>query len=388
MKILWILVLILLMFSSVASAKTEGFEMRNNTGLNFELGYYKIEIIDISKPGDLTFAKVNISSGDSSRTFYLYDSAESITKEAGLPYNKTQITASMFQVAAPASFRLNVTYPDTWSTPVKYEIATPALIEASKVPNIVLTKSVGKTNVNIGDVVEFKLTVENTGNGTASDMTLTEFLPSGFTRAAGTMFPPEIKKSLDPGQIDMIVYGLKAVEGGTFNIEPAILSYGSKTSKSNSITITVAREVKEKSNLTTAITIDKNDVMTDDLINMVVKITNNGNSSAESVLVDGLVPNGLKLEEGDLRQVYKKIESGESESYSAILKAVDGGNYTIRLKTSYNDDTTGFATSSETISVTKKEKNPVDYWYIIIPAIGVIIGVLLFTIRKHKEYRY
>ncbi len=113
-----------------------------------------------------------------------------------------------------------------------------------------------------------------------------------------------------------------------------------------------------------------------------------GPCSAESVLVEGTVPGGLEIEEGDLRQVFKKIEPGEYESFSVILKAVDGGNHTIRLKTSYNDDTTGFATSSETISVTKKEKNPVDYWYIILPIIGVIVGVVLFTMNRHKEYRY
>ena len=374
------------MFSGVAGAtKTENFTMQNSTVLDFEDGYYKIEVIDISKPGDWTFARVKISLASSSKEFILYDSED---KTPSSPYNKTTLNARNFDIGTSSSFLLTVIYPDSWSSPEKYKIETPAEVEATKIPNIVLTKSVDKTNVNLGDVVEFKLIVENTGNGTASDLTLDEFLPSSFTRAPGTTFPPKIKESLDPGEIDTIVYGLKAVESGTFNIEPATVSYNSKTSKSNSITITVAKEVKEKSHLITAITVDDNDVMTGDLINVIVKITNDGNVSAESILIEGSVPDGLELEEGDLRQVFKEIEPDESKSFSAILKAVDGGNHTIRLKTSYNDDTTGFATSSESISVTKKEKNPVDYWYIILPIIGIIIGVVLFTIRKHKEYRY
>lgn len=373
------------MFSSVASAKTEYYPMENNTGLNFMNGYYLIEVINVDKVGG--FATVNLTSDGKSNKYNVWDGESASINTA--PWNKIQnLNGSFFTTSG---FRMGIDYPSNWSAPVKYTISVPATavaIDATKVPNIALTKSVDKTNVNLGDVVEFKLTVENTGNGTATNITLEEYLPSSFTRATGTTFPPKIKESLEPGQIDTIVYGLKAVESGTFNIEPAIVSYGSKNSKSNPVTITVAKEVKEMSKLTTAITLDDYDVMTGDLINLVVKITNEGNVSAESVLVEGSVPEGFEVDEGDLRQVYKKIEAGESESYSAILKAVDGGNYTIRLKTSYNDDTVGFSTSSESISVTKKEKNPVDYWYIIIPVIGIIIGVLLFTMRKHKEYSY
>lgn len=372
------------MFSSVAGATIDNYPMENNTGLNFNNGYYLIEVTEVNKADN--FVIVNLTSDGKSRDYHLRSEDAQINT---VPWNRINNLNASFIITN--SFMMGMDYPNNWSTPIKYTIDTPITIaeeEASKVPNIVVTKSVDKTNVNLGDVVEFKLTVENTGNGTASDITLNEFLPSSFTRAAGTTFPPKIKENLDAGEIDTIVYGLKAVESGTFNIEPATVSYNSKTSKSNSITITVAKEVKEKSKLTTAITIDETNVFNEDLINLKVKITNNGNVSAESILIEGSVPDGLELEEGDLRQIFKEIEPDESKSFSAILKAVDGGNYTITIKTSYNDDMTGFATKSEPISVTEKEKNPIDYWYIILPIIGIIIGVVLFTMRKHKEYRY
>lgn len=375
------------MFSSVAGATTEYYSVGNNTGLNFMNGYYLIEVVEVNKAD--AFVIVNLTSDGQSSNYYLYDTIDAEINTA--PWNRlTNLNASFITAN---SFRMGIEYSGNWTTIpiIRYTINTPATLaeeEASKVPNIVVTKSVDKTNVNLGDVVEFKLTVENTGNGTASDITLNEFLPSSFTRAAGTTFPPKIKENLDAGEIDTIVYGLKAVESGTFNIEPATVSYNSKTSKSNSITIIVAKEIKEKSKLTTAITIDETNVFNEDLINLKVKITNNGNVSAESILIEGSVPDGLELEEGDLRQIFKEIEPDESKSFSAILKAVDGGNYTITIKTSYNDDMTGFATKSEPISVTEKEKNPIDYWYIILPIISIIIGVVLFTMRKHKEYRY
>ena len=373
------------MFSSVAGATTEYYYMENNTGLNFMSGYYLIEVFEINK--DDGFAKVNLTSDSQSFNYYLWDSQDAAINTA--PWDRIDsINSSFFTTTA---FRLTIEYPGNWSAPVKYTIDVPATIaevEASKVPNVVVTKSVDKTNINIGDIVEIKIRTENTGNGTASDLTLTEYMPEGFIRAAGSRFPPVIKEILEPDESDEIYYALEAVKPGTFTIESTKIGYGTERKESNSITITVDKEVKEKSKLTTAITIDETNVFNEDLINLNVRITNDGNVSAESVLVEGSVPNGLELEEGDLKQVYKKIEPGEYESFSAILKAVDGGNYTIRLKTSYNDDTTGFATSSETISVTKKEKNPIDYWYIILPIIGIIIGVVLFTMNRHKEYRY
>lgn len=371
------------MFSGVAGAKVEYFYMENNTGLNFMNGYYLIEVIDIKKAD--FFAIVNLTSDGQSNRYHIRSESSSIST---YPWNRiNDINASFF---TDNSFRMGIDYPDNWSAPVKYTIssATGTKSDSSKVPIIVVTKSVEETDINVGDIIEIKIKTTNTGNETASGVTLTEYMPEGFIRATGSRFPPVVKEKLEPGESDEIYYALEAVKAGTFTIEPTKIEYGTGRKESNSITITVSREVKEKSQLVTEIFIDDNDFMTGDLINMVVKIINNGNASAESVLIEGLVPKGLELEEGDLRQLYKKIESGEYESYSVILKAVDGGNYTVRLKTSYNDDTVGFATSSETISVTKKEKNPVDYWYIILPITGLIVGVVLFTMNRHKEYRY
>ncbi|MDL5503477.1 MAG: hypothetical protein QSU88_09700, partial [Candidatus Methanoperedens sp.] len=64
-----------------------------------------------------------------------------------------------------------------------------------------------------------------------------------------------------------------------------------------------------------------------------MKITNKGNISAESILIKAMVPKGMEVIEGDLRQAYTKIEPDESEEYSATLKAIESGNYSIQLKT-------------------------------------------------------
>ena len=55
------LLLILLIFSiPVDALKNEPFSLENNTGLDFMKGYYKIEVIEISKPGDMPPSSVSI----------------------------------------------------------------------------------------------------------------------------------------------------------------------------------------------------------------------------------------------------------------------------------------------------------------------------------------
>jgi uncharacterized membrane protein len=116
-----------------------------------------------------------------------------------------------------------------------------------------------------------------------------------------------------------------------------------------------------------------------------VKITNNGNVSAESILIEGALPKGMEVIEGDLRQVYKKIDPAESEEYFVTLKAAEPGNYSIILKTSYSDDSTGFSSDSDSIIVKKNEN---DYLYILVPAIIIIAAIALFIIRRHREYSF
>ena len=373
------LLLILFIFSMpVGAVKIETFSLENYTGLNFMNGFYKIEVIEMSKPPDMPFVKVNLITGGLTKQYYLRINEDPSIKDE--PFNQINLNSSFISETVAM---ITVQFPDTWRSPEKYTIEKPVIPE--EIPNIILNKSVDKTTMNKGEVVEFKIIVENTGNGTAHNLTLDEKLPQGFTRAAGSSFPPAIQDELKAGENLEILFALKAVESGSYNIEPTTVKYDSNIARSNSFSIIVLDEKIEKSNLTTVITLDKNNIFTGESVKATVKITNNGNVSADSILLEGPIPKGMEIAEGDLRQVYKKIEPGESEEYSATLKAVESGNNSIQLKTSYSDDPTGFSSNSDPIIVTEKEQN---YLYIIIPAIIIIAGVALFVIRRHKEYSY
>ena len=380
LKKLSFLILILSIFSMPVNAeKTDNFTLQNNSGLNFEDGYYKLEVSEISIDSPRQ-VKVNLIFGNKKKPITL---REGDTLESDPFYIIKLKLISINQEMA----RITIEYPEDWTKLEKYDVEISVVDE--KIPHIVLTKSADKTTLNKGDIVEFKINLENTGNGTAYNLSLDEKLPQGFARAPGSSFPPVLQDELKAGDRLELLFALKAVESGSYNIEPTTIKYSSnsasKNALSNSLSVTVLDEKDEKSNLTTVITLDNNDILTGESVKVTVKITNNGNVSAESILVEGAIPEGMEVKEGDLRQVYKKIDPAESEEYLATLKAVEPGNYSIILKTSYSDDSTGFSANSDSIIVKENKK---DYLYILVPAIIIIAVIVLFIIKRHREYSF
>lgn len=372
MRVSHFIIIILLLIPVVqASEQTFSFTMQNNTGLNFENGTFLIEVVEINSP---YYVKINTTSGSVSKYSNLFDG------EAAVAFNQVKVNSSFI---TSKDARLTIEFPSVWGYPKTYKIEPPVIPVG--IPNLVITKSADKTGVNPGDVVSFTIKVENTGNATAYNLSLTERLPTGFTVAAGSRFPPSLQDRLDAGASLELYYALKAVDSGSYTIEPTVINYGAKTSKSGQITITVAEVTQEKSNLSTVISIDRTNVYTDEMIKADVRITNTGKAHAKSVLVDGAPPLGTTSVEGDFRQVYDAIAPGEVKEYRVILKAQEEGNYSINLRTVYNDDPTGSSTNSERITVTRKEGSQL---YIILPIILIIIGVVILTIKRHKEYSY
>ncbi len=372
MRPIYFLLFVLLAFPVLGGASTQtfNFTVSNNTAINFENGAYIIEIIEISPP---LYAKVNMTFSNLSKINNLYEG------EAPITFN--QISLRAYTISDTA--RISIEFPAGWGYPKIYAVVIPT--RPVGVPNIVLTKSVDRTNLNIGDVAEFKIKVENTGNATAYNLTLTDQLPNGFSSAKGSRFPPVVNTELAAGASQEVYYALKAVDSGTFAVEPATVVYGSKTNKSNSITLKVEAITQEKSNLVSTISLDKNKINTDESIKATIKITNNGKAAAKSVLIEGTPPLGMSVVEGDLRQVYDIISPGETIENRVALKATEAGNFTIHLRAVYNDNPIGITVDSEPINVTEAEKN---YLYVILPLVVAVFGLVTFAIKRHREYSY
>ncbi|MGB8218196.1 MAG: BatD family protein [Candidatus Methanoperedens sp.] len=367
------LLLISLMVSTIGSAATQtfNFSMENNTGLSFENGSYIIEVVKLER---MAYVTANMSNGDKQVIRNLYEG------EAPIIFDQIKLGASFI---TETSAMVTIEFPAGWGYPKKYQIVRP--VAPVGVPNIVLTKTADKTNINNGDVVKFNIKLENNGNATAYNVTLIEQFPSGFSNAPYSTFPPEPNSELAAGESQEISYGLKALDPGTFTIEPTIVKYGSKTSTSNSLTITVAAVNQEKSNLTTVISLDKTNATTGDLITATVKITNTGKAAAKLVRIKGTTPLGMEVVEGNPIKDYESIDPAGIEEYRFTLKANEAGNYTIHLITVYNDNDAGVPSDSDPITVTGKGGN---YLYFLLPVMIFIIGIVLFTIKRHREYSY
>ncbi|MCZ7404680.1 MAG: hypothetical protein O8C67_07085, partial [Candidatus Methanoperedens sp.] len=89
--------------------------------------------------------------------------------------------------------------------------------------------------------------------------------------------------------------------------------------------------------------------------------------------------------DGNLIKDYESIGPAGIEEYRFTLKATEAGNYTIHLITVYNDNEAGVPSDSDTITVTEKEGN---YLYFLLPVMIFILGIVLFTIKRHREYSY
>ena len=354
-----------------ASSQIFSFTLQNNTGLDFENGAFRIEVIELAYLD--YYVKVNTTSGSISKTYSLFDGE--INTINPIKINSSYITSK--------DARLTIEFPDVWGYPKSYKIE-PHVIHVG-IPNLVLTKTSDKNSIDLGDVVSFTIKVENTGNATAFNLSLVERLPLGFSAAPGSRFPPSIQDKLDAGASMELYYALKAIDPGTYAIEPTEIKYGAKTSKSGQITVTVADVIQEKSNLTTVISIDRMNVYTDEPIKADIRITNAGKASAKSVLIDGSPPIGTIVVEGDFRQVYDDIAPGEQKEYRVVFKAQEEGNFSINLRTVYNDFPTGSLTNSGHITATRKEGNNL---YIILPIFFILMGVVMFAIKRHKEYSY
>lgn len=372
MRRFYFLVVFLLIAFPAANASSQifSFILENNTGLNFENGAFLIEVVEISFP----YVKVNMTSGSTSNLQNLYDG------EAALTFNQIKVNSSFI---TSKNARITIEFPDGWNYPKSYKIEPPVIPVG--IPNLILTKTADKTSISPGDVISFIIKVENIGNATAFNLSLTERLPLGFSAAPGSRFPPPIQDKLDQGASLELYYALKAVDPGTYTIEPTEIRYGAKTSKSGQITVTVADVLQEKSNLTTVISIDKTNVYTDEPIKADVRIINTGKASAKSVLIDGSPPMGTSIVEGDFRQVYDAIAPGEQKEYRVVFKALEEGNFSINLRTVYSDYPSGSLTNSDPI--TARRKDGINL-FIILPIIFIIVGIVWYAIKRHKEYSY
>ncbi len=134
-----------------------------------------------------------------------------------------------------------------------------------------------------------------------------------------------------------------------------------------------------------AISIDPIDyvVTCGDDVPMVVTIANIGNATSEKVYVKGDLPSGVRLVKGgELEPVYESIKPGKSEEYEVTLIASEEGKHVVEMKVMWADE------EATAVFELQAEKSGLEKYYIYLIAAIPILLILLWVIRRRREYSY
>ncbi|MEK5042391.1 DUF11 domain-containing protein [Bacillus sp. FSL L8-0637] len=176
--------------------------------------------------------------------------------------------------------------------------------------NVTLTKSTNKQFATIGETISYTILITNSGNTAATNVQLTDPLPNGTILTAGTVTLNGVLQNVD----SLIALPIGTIPGGatvtlSFQvtvinitaqnpiINNAFASYlytvnpslppTSKTANSNAVTSAI-----RLANLQAIKSVDKTFAEVGDILTYTFSLTNNGNVTANNVLLSDTIANG------------------------------------------------------------------------------------------------
>lgn len=184
-------------------------------------------------------------------------------------------------------------------------------------------KTIDLNYAKVGDIVTYTITVENTGTVTATDITVTDTVPSGTTLVPGSVsvsVPSTINIvgsdiSIDIAQInplDPLITITFQVTVDTIPTQNPILNFAgieysyigpSGVVTENGFTDIVSTQVNTAdliSNDNFTKLVDKNYLIIGDIVTYYLSIINTGNIAAVNVFIQDIMPNGLTFISGSL----------------------------------------------------------------------------------------
>ncbi|MEA3325581.1 MAG: CARDB domain-containing protein [Euryarchaeota archaeon] len=259
--------------------------------------------------------------------------------------------------------------------------------EPVTIPKLTITRTIDPNSAEVGQTVKVTLTIKNTGNGTATDITLAE----GTIAKTYKDGCPSTINDIAAGATERIEYDLKIgddVQPGTREMPASVLNYKGETGVSDStesqssVLEIIAREV-----LLPELTISTDPidyvVTCGDEVPMVVTITNVGNATSEKVYVKGDLPPGVRLKGGELEPIYESIKPDKSEEYEVTLVANEEGEHVVEMNVMWGADEEATA-----VFEFRAEKSGLEKYYIYIIAAIPILLILLWIIKRRREYSY
>ncbi|MGC9514747.1 COG1361 S-layer family protein [Methanocrinis sp.] len=296
------------------------------------------------------------------------------------------LTLTVIDIFDEDTVRMRAEYRTDYGYPQKY--VTERALAPRSLPKLDVETTVDRAEVSVGDEVKVTITLKNTGNDTARDVTVQDSPPlPQFRYLAG--YPPKIKNQLQPGESDIAIYSMVAATEGEVKIPATVARYAdSKSTIYTGSSPSIKIEIRPKRKPDLVVKVDPPAAIehgSEGAINVTVE--NQGDASAYRVEVESDLRSGgegLKIVKGSLDESFFEIPPGGAESYSATVRGSESGAHTVGLVARYQGD--GEMMQADTtfeIAVLEREHKYI-YYLPVVPV--VIMGVWLF--RRYKEYKY
>ncbi|AKB31506.1 hypothetical protein MSSIH_0816 [Methanosarcina siciliae HI350] len=408
--------LVLLIFSSTTSAKTEVYEGDIEEGQAYQLNNYIIEITDIFPEANT--ASYYVYEKDKEVASGLLDVNESVEfdfeEEGKIQMRLKSVHAGGVLPRATIEILMsNYNAGDLYVSEIVENGRSEATFAGE--PEVVITKSIDKSKIELGEDVTITVKAKNTGNDTANNVLFTDPKQEHFVLEETTYEVSGAIPKIDYGEpvseTLVYIYKLKATEAGTFNLKAVNATYTNSAgqtyqSSSNTPSINVSEGNKQSANVETAMNVDALSIERNGEITSTVVLRNTGNAPARAVRLDILVPEGLEYVEGEdgietvggTPRIYiETLEPNNDKEFTYTLKAKEIGTYNVSSEIYYeynNGIDAGNlkgSNKSTTSSINVKEgkfdfliKNPL--YIIIFIIILAAAGVHIY--RRHRQYRY
>jgi uncharacterized repeat protein (TIGR01451 family) len=272
---------------------------------------------------------------------------QTVTCTVGSLANGASATATIVAKLLPAAAASSVANTGTVSgnefdpTPGN-DASTPTTTTVSSAADLLVTQSVDQPTINVGDTVNYTITVKNNGPQTATAVSLTDDLPTGATLisatpsqgSCGTGDPFACSIStLASGASATIVVKVKIVGAAesTFpNVASATATQFDPNLSNNAAT--AATSTNPASDLTITKTADKTMADVGDTITWTITATNTGPSSATGVVVTDTAPAGVTLLPVTNPASTTCTTAGQTVSCARTGSIPSGGTLVITLK--------------------------------------------------------
>lgn len=405
---------ILLITGGTASAENVVYEGDIEEGQAYQLNNYVIDFTDI-------FPEANTVS------YYVYEKDKEITnglldvnESAEFDFEeegKVQLRVKSIHSGTTPSATIEI----TMSNYDTEDLFVNRVIEGGRSdatyagdPELVITKNVDKSEIEVGETITVTVKARNTGNDTANNVSFTDPKQEHFVLEE-TIFEissaiPEINYGESVPETLVYMYKLKAIDAGIFELKAVNASYTNSAGKvyqssSNTPLINVSEGNKQVANVEATMSIGASSIERNQETNSTVVLKNTGNAPAEAVRFDIFIPEGLEYAGGEgienvggnPRIYLETLQPNNDKEFTYNLKGKEVGTYNVSSRLSYeysdriNPEKIKEKNESAGFTINVKEgkfdfilKNPL---YIIIPLV-ILAAIGFHLYRRHREYKY